>query len=122
MKTVQKTIWMLYLLIGLPISLTLSCGKISEYVQYAEIVYVNETNHLITFPKGIVTVTIKPNETVSSKISREVTERRLTPESYTTIPKAFDTFDIYKIVYFDNLRCLDLSKNIEHNPSELKIM
>lgn len=120
MKTIPKVTWINYLIIGLFISFTPSCGKIREYVKYSEFVYVNQTSHVITFPKGIVTINIKPNETISSKISEEGADKNLTRDSYLTTPKAFDTFDVYKIMYFDNLRCLDLSKDFEHSPAELK--
>jgi len=49
MKTVQKTIWMRYLLLGVfnVTILGFSCGKISEYAQNAQFYFINDTDYKI---------------------------------------------------------------------------
>jgi len=62
----QKTTWTHYFLIGLIISLTLtmnSCAKVA-YAQFGKFYFVNNTNHRITYDKGLEAFNVGPNETI----------------------------------------------------------
>lgn len=121
MKTIQKTIWMHYLLIGLFVSLLpIACTKARiEYLKDVEHVYINETNYTITFPKGTTTITIKPHETIAFKL-RDGSNKNVDENSYNQTPNPFDFIEQYKIIKFDDLKCLDLSKLEVNNPAYLR--
>jgi len=122
MKTVQRITWIHYLFIGLIINSLFfqSCGKIrKEYNQVAEFVYVNQTNYTIKFDNGALTIIIKPKENILFKVADGANEV-VNESSFKNTPKPFDTYGNYKLVYFDSLKCLDISQEMEHNPTDLK--
>ena len=126
----QKTIWIRYFFIGIAISsffLSASCKKHTQWVQHAEFNYVNQTNYTITFPKGYsntylkeaVNVIIKPNTTTVFKVTFGA-NKEVTADSYVNNGTPFSFTEIYKVIFFDNTKCLDLSKLTINNPSDLK--
>lgn len=122
MKILQKTTWMRYLFIGLIINCIFfqSCTKIrKEYIQKAEFVYINETNYTIRFPNGMEIITLNPKQTIKSNITVGANEV-VNETTYNNTPKLFDIFKTFNIVFFNDLKCLDLSKELKHNPSQIK--
>ena len=118
----QKTIWIRYFFIGIVINLllTISCGrKFTDWLQHAEFEYVNQTNYTITFPKGQVNVVVKPNTTTIFKMTFGANEI-VTADSFPNNGSPFGFTDTYKSIFFDNIKCLDLSTLTINNPSDKK--
>ena len=118
----QKPTWRHYIFIGIAISLllTISCGrKLTDWIQHAEYQYVNQTNYNITFPKGAVNVIVRPNTITTFKMTFGANEI-VTANSFANDGNPFDLTDTYKRIFFDNLKCLDLSTLTINNPSNFK--
>ena len=62
----QNNTWMRYLRLGIIINILIlfySCNKITEFTQEGDFYFVNETNHRITFDKGLEKFNVLPKST-----------------------------------------------------------
>lgn len=125
MKTIQKTIWMRYLVIGVITSLItmgFSCKKIVDYGKTAEYVFINTTSHNITYMNELEGYNIGPNSTIINKIASEGA-KNMQASQYMS---AFGDNEAYKssgrkfIIKFNGNKCWQPSFEGEHSPLDIK--
>lgn len=108
---VQKTIWMLYLIIGgISILFSTSCTDTTEYIVKADFIYFNDTDHVIQLESS---QKINPNNSFKITIESEG-GKNITQESYVP-PYPFGEGSIIK---YDDIKCDFLNSGIKVGQGE----
>ncbi|RZJ54332.1 MAG: hypothetical protein EOO44_05420 [Flavobacterium sp.] len=113
-----------YLLILLTtVSSLLSCGKkITDWSKNAEYVFINKTNHSVTYIKEFEKYNIAPNTTVTFHTTGEGSEN-MQADQYTSPfgdPVAYKNSVRNLLVNFDGNRCWQAPPYGDHSPLDIK--
>lgn len=109
---------MRYLTLGVFSILTLSfsCKKIVEYVQYGEFYFINETDHAIVYDLPVRGFNVDARSKIIIKQTQQGAKKESNVETYEN-PILYTIGDIdFITIRFDNKRCLKLTKESEHSP------